>query len=468
MSVISQFKAKFHYGCLAIESGNTCFDCSICLSAFSDALTAVGHNCQGSLGKTQFLYETCEYCKDRMVAIRQLQVLREGFKPLLQLESDLNDHLTTTICYRGPSLCRLYVDHLCVPEISFSPSSDFCRREHLRCLTCFRMFKHLYGGDGILPGHSCINFSCDICKCLLNSWSRLSVVSQVCTNFILDEHQKELNMTQQLTESGILRGSKFSPELASDLCRQSAWQSMEILEKKITPRSLYHNKDIWGPFVNIVVEGSIGAGKTQLLSALENLDTENQVVFVPEPIHKWTYFHGKNLLADFYKSPKENAFQLQMLINQTKSDQFRTTPLTTIRVFERAIESSLKCFIPILEEDGNLSTSEVALLENWYQQSKEQLQSILNIDIYIYLRADPATCLERIKSRNRPEEENISLDYLTRLHQRYEDWTQAILRDSAIQGRPKLLVIDANKNCADLKEDIQKAFDLISSLSSIL
>jgi len=40
----------------------------------------------------------------------------------------------------------------------------------------------------------------------------------------------------------------------------------------------------------------------------------------------------------------------------------------------------------------------------------------------VYLRAKPETCLERIKSRNRPEEQSITLDYLKQLHECHEEW----------------------------------------------
>lgn len=40
----------------------------------------------------------------------------------------------------------------------------------------------------------------------------------------------------------------------------------------------------------------------------------------------------------------------------------------------------------------------------------------------VYLRATPETCLERIKCRNRPEEQSITIDYLRQLHELHENW----------------------------------------------
>ena len=46
------------------------------------------------------------------------------------------------------------------------------------------------------------------------------------------------------------------------------------------------------------------------------------------------------------------------------------------------------------------------------------VQNMLNvsIDAVVYIKAEPELCLERIKKRARDGEENISLDYLQKLH----------------------------------------------------
>jgi len=43
-------------------------------------------------------------------------------------------------------------------------------------------------------------------------------------------------------------------------------------------------------------------------------------------------------------------------------------------------------------------------------------------DLFVYLRTDPDMLLHRIKSRARPEEQNITIEYLTSLHQLHENW----------------------------------------------
>jgi deoxyadenosine/deoxycytidine kinase len=63
---------------------------------------------------------------------------------------------------------------------------------------------------------------------------------------------------------------------------------------------------------------------------------------------------------------------------------------------------------------------------------------ISNLFFLVYLRAKPETCLERIRTRNRPEEQSITLDYLNQLHERHEEWLSS-------RNRTPILIVDANQ-----------------------
>ena len=43
-------------------------------------------------------------------------------------------------------------------------------------------------------------------------------------------------------------------------------------------------------------------------------------------------------------------------------------------------------------------------------------------DGFIYLRAQPDTCMNRMMKRSRNEETGVGIEYLQDLHQRHEDW----------------------------------------------
>ena len=46
----------------------------------------------------------------------------------------------------------------------------------------------------------------------------------------------------------------------------------------------------------------------------------------------------------------------------------------------------------------------------------------LKADVIIYLQTSPEIALTRVQSRNRQGKESVSLDYLTDLHQYYDNW----------------------------------------------
>ena len=62
--------------------------------------------------------------------------------------------------------------------------------------------------------------------------------------------------------------------------------------------------------------------------------------------------------------------------------------------------------------------------------------------LIVYLRATPETCLERIQTRHRSEEESIDLKYLQTLHERHEDW---LMQRNRTNSSPSVLVVDANQ-----------------------
>jgi hypothetical protein len=53
-------------------------------------------------------------------------------------------------------------------------------------------------------------------------------------------------------------------------------------------------------------------------------------------------------------------------------------------------------------------------------------------DGFIYLRAQPQTCMSRMQQRNRNEETGVGIDYLQDLHDRHENWLCHKLGESAI------------------------------------
>lgn len=53
--------------------------------------------------------------------------------------------------------------------------------------------------------------------------------------------------------------------------------------------------------------------------------------------------------------------------------------------------------------------------------------------VLLYLSAEPATLLRRVRQRGRPYERDIHLDYLSALQEEYERWFQAYDRSPKIR-----------------------------------
>jgi deoxyadenosine/deoxycytidine kinase len=78
-------------------------------------------------------------------------------------------------------------------------------------------------------------------------------------------------------------------------------------------------------------------------------------------------------------------------------------------------------------------------------------------DLLIYLRASIPTLVGQIHKRGRDFENTISIDYLSRLNERYEAWISTYKKG-------KMLIIDIdNLNIVDNQEDLGSIIDRIDA-----
>ena len=93
----------------------------------------------------------------------------------------------------------------------------------------------------------------------------------------------------------------------------------------------------------------------------------------------------------------------------------------------------------------------------------ENYKSIFNLmesfvkppDLLIYLRSKIPNLVDQIHKRGRDYESSISIDYLSRLNERYEAWIQTY-------DKGKLLIIDVdNLDFVENKKDLQTITDKI-------
>ena len=76
--------------------------------------------------------------------------------------------------------------------------------------------------------------------------------------------------------------------------------------------------------------------------------------------------------------------------------------------------------------------------------------TIWKSNLYIYLRSSPNKCMERINYRGRNNEMNITLDYLTNIHDLHEETYK-----KALENNLNIIIIDVNnKTIHEIAEEI--------------
>jgi deoxyadenosine/deoxycytidine kinase len=170
--------------------------------------------------------------------------------------------------------------------------------------------------------------------------------------------------------------------------------------------------------MRIVIDGNIGSGKT---TVIEKLYKRYPKVY-PEPIQEW-----KEWLKKFYSDMNKNALGFQLKVLKTHIDRKKYPT----GIFERSPLSCQMVFGKILHQDKLIDDLEFNLCQEYFHDFGWVPNKI------VYLRCSPETCLERIRNRNRESEDKIPLDYLTKIHNNYEE---------LYSTRNDVIIIDAEKD----------------------
>jgi deoxyguanosine kinase len=170
----------------------------------------------------------------------------------------------------------------------------------------------------------------------------------------------------------------------------------------------------------ISIEGNIGSGKSSVIKELKK--KYKQFYYLEEPVDSWTSVkddNGKTILDLFYGDNTRWAYTFQNLAYITRVKQILAIKdKYEYIVMERSIFTDRNVFAKIMEQDGHINKIEKGLYDQWF----EFLNKDVKVDGYIYIKADPKTSLERIRKRNRQGEENITLEYLEKLHKAHNEW----------------------------------------------
>ena len=198
--------------------------------------------------------------------------------------------------------------------------------------------------------------------------------------------------------------------------------------------------------MHIAVAGNIGSGKTTLTSLLSK--------------HFGWDAHYEDVddnpyLNDFYNDMQRWSFNLQIYFLNTRFNQilsFRRSGKTLVQ--DRTIYEDAYIFAPNLHSMGLMSTRD---FENYFTLFNMLGSLIQPPDLVIYLRASVPALVRQIQKRGRKYEDNIRLDYLKRLNERYDAWIE-----SYKLGKMMIVDVDTN-NFIDKPEDMSVVIDKVNA-----
>jgi len=178
--------------------------------------------------------------------------------------------------------------------------------------------------------------------------------------------------------------------------------------------------------MHIAVAGNIGAGKTPLTKLLaKHYKWEAQLEDVVDNPY----------LDDFYNQMERWSFNLQVYFLNSRFRQIGLIHKSGKDIIQdRTIYEDAHIFAPNLHAMGLMTNRD---FEN-YRSLFDLMESFVKgPDLLIYLRSSIPNLVNQIHKRGREYENSISIDYLSRLNERYEAW---------IHGYDKgnLLIIDVD------------------------
>lgn len=149
------------------------------------------------------------------------------------------------------------------------------------------------------------------------------------------------------------------------------------------------------------------------------------------------------------------SFNLQVYFLNTRFRQIldiRASGKTTIQ--DRSIYEDAYIFAPNLHSMGLMTNRD---FEN-YKSLFNLMESVVEgPDLLIYLKSSIPNLVSQIHKRGREYESSISIDYLSKLNERYDNWIKGYKKG-------KLLIIDVdNLNFVDKPEDLGKIITKIDA-----
>lgn len=173
--------------------------------------------------------------------------------------------------------------------------------------------------------------------------------------------------------------------------------------------------------MTIVIDGTIGAGKTTQLDLLEKKGFSVH----REPIDQWP-------LEEFYNDPRRWAFYFHMVIFMTENTQ--------CQIHERSILSARWVFWEILFRKELVTHMEHNTYATYFEKFKWFPEK------YIFLKKSPERAYQHIQSRGQSGDSRVSLEYLKELDAQYETFLVTLPCE--------VYIVDAERSAEEINEEI--------------
>ena len=198
--------------------------------------------------------------------------------------------------------------------------------------------------------------------------------------------------------------------------------------------------------MHVAIAGNIGAGKTTLTELLAKHYNWNPHF---EDVVDNPY------LDDFYNQMERWSFNLQVYFLNSRFRQILQIRESGKKIIQdRTIYEDAYIFAPNLHAMGLMTNRDFENYRSLFEMMEQLVQSP---DLLIYLRSSIPNLVNQIHKRGREYENTISIDYLSRLNERYEAFIHQY-------DKGKLLIVDVDRyNFVDSQEDLGEIINKINA-----
>ncbi len=198
----------------------------------------------------------------------------------------------------------------------------------------------------------------------------------------------------------------------------------------------------------LAIAGNIGAGKTTLTSKLAK-DFGWKAQFESTDTNPY--------LSDFYDDMQRWSFNLQIyFLNHRFQQVQKILNGEDVVIQDRTIYEDAFIFAPNLHDMGLMSSRD---FETYFTLFKNMSAQVKPPDLLIYLKAEIPTLVAHIQDRGRDYEGNMSLDYLKKLNQRYNNW---------IDGYDDGPLLVVNVDNMDFKNNVEDYGQIVEKINAQL